>query len=191
MQQTGEHRIGATREAVWRALNDPAVLAKCIEGCQSFEAVGENRYAAVVKARIGPVSAVFNADLEILEPDPPKAYSIAGQVKGGAAGFGRGAARVTLAEDGEVTLLRYEVEGSVGGKLVQVGQRLIDATARKMADDFFAAFAEQVAPGASQNAAAETPPPGSVTRASGSRWLLWAGAAVAIAAAVCLWLLRR
>jgi uncharacterized protein len=150
MQQSGEYRIDAPVSAVWRALNDPQVLARCIDGCQSMERTADDAFRATVKAKVGPVSALFTADVTLVDVVPPCAYSLQASVKGGPAGFGKGTAKVALAEDAGATLLRYDVAGSVGGKLAQVGQRLIDAATRKMADDFFAAFAEAVAPGVSE-----------------------------------------
>jgi carbon monoxide dehydrogenase subunit G len=141
--------------SVWRALNDPDVLARCIDGCQSMERISENVFRAAVKARVGPVSAVFNGEITLSDLDPPRTYTLTGAVKGGPAGFGKGSAKVTLAEADGVTTLRYEVEASVGGKLAQIGQRLIVATLRKTADGFFAKFGEAVAPGASEPAPAE------------------------------------
>ena len=157
MQQSGEHRIGAPMATVWRALNDPDVLCRCIEGCQSMERVADNAFKAAVKARVGPVSALFTADVTLTDVDPPHAYTLQGAVKGGPAGFGKGTARVRLSEADGGTLLSYDVEGSVGGKLAQVGQRLIDGAARKMADDFFARFSEAVAPAAAPSAEPEVP----------------------------------
>ncbi len=147
MQQTGEYRIAAAREKVWHALNDPQVLAQCIEGCQSMTKVADDAYTTSIKAKVGPVSATFAADMNLTELDPPSGYTLNASVKGGPAGFGKGAARVLLSEDGAVTILRYQVDGNVGGKLAQVGSRLIDGAARKMADDFFRKFGEIVAPG--------------------------------------------
>ena len=149
MQQAGEYRIGATREKVWLALNDPQVLAQCIEGCQSMEKVADDAYVASIKAKVGPVSATFGADLNLSDLDPPSGYTLNASAKGGAAGFGKGSARVALVDDGGATILRYTLNGNVGGKLAQVGSRLIDAAGRKMADDFFRKFGEIVAPGAS------------------------------------------
>lgn len=146
MQQSGEYRVAATRDAVWRALNDPEILAQCIDGCESFARSGDNAFLATVRARIGPLSAVFTGEVELADLDPPNGYTLRGSVKGGAAGFGKGKAKVALADVAGATLLRYEVDGSVGGKLAQVGQRLIDGAARKMADDFFTRFAELVDP---------------------------------------------
>ncbi|MFI4976850.1 MAG: CoxG family protein [Caulobacterales bacterium] len=159
MQQAGEYRIGAPIDAVWRALNDPDVLARCIDGCEAMTKVGDDAFAATVKAKVGPLSATFTGEIKLTDLNPPRSYTLEGSVKGGAAGFGKGTAKVSLSEDGAATLLRYEVEGSVGGKLAQVGQRLIDGAARKMADDFFASFGEIVAPGASEKTPApETAP---------------------------------
>lgn len=156
MRQAGEQRIGAGRQRVWDALNDPEVLARSIEGCEALSRVADDAFKARVKARIGPLSATFDADIKLADLDPPRGYRLEASAKGGAAGFGKGRASVALEEDGEATLLRYEVEGSVGGKLAQVGQRLIDAAARKMADDFFARFSEIVAPSPAQPASEPT-----------------------------------
>jgi uncharacterized protein len=147
LQQTGEYRIAATREKVWLALNDPQVLARCIDGCQSMTKVADDAYTTSIKAKVGPVSATFGADLNLTDLDPPSGYTLNASVKGGAAGFGKGTARVCLVDDGSATILRYQVDGNVGGKLAQVGSRLIDGAARKMADDFFRKFGEVVAPG--------------------------------------------
>jgi hypothetical protein len=147
--------------AVWQALNDPAVLARCIDGCQSMERVGENAFRATVKAKVGPVSAPFTVDVTLADVVPERTYTLRADVKGGGAGFGKGAATVTLVDEGQATLLRYDVQGNVGGKLAQVGQRLIDGAARKMADDFFEKFSEAVAPNTDQaTPAAVTPTAG-------------------------------
>jgi carbon monoxide dehydrogenase subunit G len=186
MRQSGEYRIQAPREAVWRALNDPGVLARSIEGCESMTQVGEGAFQASVRARIGPVSALFTGDIAIADADPPNGYTLQGAVKGGPAGFGKGSAKVTLTQDGPATILRYDVDGSVGGKLAQVGQRLIDGAARKMADDFFAKFGEIVAPGGSDMLAAAPAP------SRGALPLGWILAAVGLAvAALMAFLLTR
>ena len=155
MEQNGEYRIAASRETVWQALNDPAVLGECIEGCQSIEKVDDEHFNISVKAKIGPVSATFNAELELADLNPPTSYVISGNAKGGAAGFAKGGAEVELVEEDDATLLRYAVKANVGGKLAQVGSRLVDGAARKMADDFFAAFSTRLDPGASATAPAE------------------------------------
>jgi len=134
MRQAGEQRIEAGRQAVWDALNDPEVLARCIEGCEAMARVAEHAFQARIKARIGPLSAAFDAEIKLADLDPPNGYRLEASAKGGAAGFGKGTAAISLVPDGEGTLVRYEAEGSVGGKLAQVGQRLVDAAARKMAD---------------------------------------------------------
>ncbi len=154
MRLSGEYRIGARADAVWLALNDPEVLSQCIDGCQSMTRSGDDAFAATVRMRIGELSAVFTADVKLADLDPPNAYTLEASIKGGAAGFAKGTARVSLTEEGRDTLLRYEVEGSVGGKLAQVDQRLIDDAARKAIDDFFARFGEIVAPGATVTAVA-------------------------------------
>jgi carbon monoxide dehydrogenase subunit G len=158
MQQSGEYRIDAPVSAVWQALNDPDVLARCIDGCQAMERVGDDAFRASVKAKVGPVSALFTTDLTLTDIVPERTYTLRANVKGGPAGFGKGAATVTLIDEGAATLLRYDVQGSVGGKLAQVGQRLIDGAARKMADDFFEKFSETLAPAAGQAAPAAAAP---------------------------------
>ena len=171
MQQSGEYRIGAPRGEVWRALNDPAILARCIDGCQSMNRVSESAFEATIKAKVGPVSATFKADLNLTDIDPPSSYTLNASAKGGAAGFGKGVARVKLIDDAGATVLRYEVEGTVGGKLAQVGQRLIDGAARKMADDFFGTFCSVLAPGAS--AKVEAPGAEAPVTESTGRWIIW------------------
>lgn len=140
MDQSGEYSIPAEREAVWRALNDPETLRRCIDGCQIMEKLADDEYRALVRARVGPVRASFQAVLQLTDIRPPEGYTINIAVKGGAAGFARGSASVLLARREHETLLRYTASGSIGGKLAQIGSRLIDAAARKMANDFFKAF---------------------------------------------------
>jgi carbon monoxide dehydrogenase subunit G len=144
MEQTGEHRLTAPRLRVWEALNVPEVLRRCIDGSESLTRSPDGSFHAVVKARVGPLSTTFEGDVALKDLDPPKGYTMEIAAKGGAAGFARGEAKVTLAEGGDCTMLSYSAEGRVGGKLAQIGQRLIDAAARKTADDFFAAFAREV-----------------------------------------------
>jgi carbon monoxide dehydrogenase subunit G len=154
VEQSGEYRMRAGREAVWQALNDPQVLAQCIEGCEAMTGTSDDGFEARVKARVGPVSATFTAVLKLTDIVEPESYTINANVKGGAAGFGKGAARVALAEDGAETVLRYEIKATVGGKLAQIGSRLIDGAARKMADDFFSSFRLMVDPQAAERDAA-------------------------------------
>ena len=154
MEMKGEYRIPASRETVWQALNDPDVLRACIPGCQELEQTSETSFAATVKTKVGPVSATFKGAVELEDIDPPAGYRIQGEGTGGVAGFAKGGASVRLAEDGGETVLTYDAEARVGGKLAQIGSRLIAGTARKLADQFFGNFAEHVAPG-SQDAAAD------------------------------------
>ena len=141
---SGEYRIAAPREQVWRALNDPEILRRAIPGCQSIEKVSDTELTATVIAKVGPVKATFTGRVTLSDLDPPNGYTIAGEGQGGAAGFGRGSAKVSLAEEGGETVLRYTADAQVGGKLAQIGQRLIGSAAKKMAGDFFAAFAAAV-----------------------------------------------
>lgn len=144
MDMNGEYRIPAPRQRVWEALNDPATLGRCIPGCESIEKTGQNAMSAVVQAKVGPVSAKFTGDVTLEDIDPPNGYTIRGEGKGGVAGFAKGTARVALADDGDGTLLTYTVDAQVGGKLAQVGARLVAGTVRKMADEFFGTFTEIV-----------------------------------------------
>jgi carbon monoxide dehydrogenase subunit G len=157
MQMSGEFRIEAPRDQVWAALNDPEVLRQAIPGCEEIEKVSDTEFAAKVTAKVGPVAAKFSGAVSLSDLDPPRGYTISGEGKGGPAGFAKGGAKVRLEEDGGATLLRYEVEAQVGGKLAQIGSRLIDATAKKMANDFFAGFAEAVAGPAPAEVAAAAP----------------------------------
>lgn len=178
LKQSGEYRIQADRDVVWASLNDPDVLARCIEGCQAMRQLADDQFQGMVKAKVGPVSASFNLDLTVTDAKPPERYRIEGRVKGGAAGFAKGAADVTLdAEEGH-TLLRYEVDASVGGKLAQLGSRLLDGAARKMSDDFFARFSEAVggaAPPAEPFAApADAQAADGDSREGSGQWVIWA-----------------
>jgi carbon monoxide dehydrogenase subunit G len=146
MEMTGEFRIPAPRERVWASLNDPEILKASIPGCETIEKVSDNEFTARVTARVGPVKATFGGKVTLSDLDPPQSYTISGEGQGGVAGFARGAAKVKLADEGSETLLSYTVEAHVGGKLAQVGSRLIDATAKKMAGDFFSRFRDAVAP---------------------------------------------
>ncbi len=146
MDMTGEQRIPLPRQQVWEALNDPAILKACIAGCESIERVTDTEYKVAMTAAIGPVKAKFAGKLVLSDLDPPNSYALAFEGSGGAAGFGKGGAKVRLAEDGAATLLTYEATASVGGKLAQIGSRLIDGVARKMAEDFFVRFNATVAP---------------------------------------------
>ena len=144
MEMQGEERIAASREAVWAALNDPEILKQCIPGCQSLEMTGDNEMSAAVKLKVGPVSATFKGSVTLENMRPPEGYTITGEGKGGIAGFAKGGADVALREDGADTVLTYDVKAQVGGKLAQLGSRLIDSTSKKLAGQFFASFGEIV-----------------------------------------------
>ncbi|MGE0745580.1 MAG: carbon monoxide dehydrogenase subunit G [Rhodospirillales bacterium] len=170
MDMTGEYRIPAPREKVWQALNDAEILKQCIPGCEELVKDSDTEMRAKVSSRVGPVSAKFSGKVTITDINPPESYTISGEGTGGVAGFAKGGASVNLREDGSDTVLSYTAKATVGGKLAQIGSRLIDSTARKMADDFFGKFAAVVgeaapaaapAPAAAAPAAAPavTPPP--------------------------------
>jgi carbon monoxide dehydrogenase subunit G len=144
MDMTGERRIAAPRQTVWAALNDPAVLKPSIPGCESLEKTSETDMKATASVKIGPISARFTGKVQLLDLDPPTSYRIEGEGQGGVAGFAKGGAVVRLADDGDGTLLTYDVKAQVGGKIAQLGARLIDATAKQMADAFFTRFAAEV-----------------------------------------------
>ncbi|MDX3926621.1 MAG: carbon monoxide dehydrogenase subunit G [Shinella sp.] len=137
MDMNGEERIAAPREAVWAALNDPEVLKACIPGCQSLTKKSPTELEAVVKIKIGPVSATFTGEVTLSNLNPPESYTISGEGKGGIAGFAKGGADVSLREDGGETILSYEVKAQIGGKLAQLGSRLVDSTSKKLAGQFF------------------------------------------------------
>ena len=141
----GEFVVPAPREAVWRGLNDPNVLCRCLKGCQELRLTDENNFLAKVKMKIGPVAATFDGSVKLCDIDPPNSYRIEGQGDGGAAGFAKGGANVVLTETDGGTLLRYSVNADIGGRLAQLGGRLINGVAKKQADQFFANFAAQFA----------------------------------------------
>jgi uncharacterized protein len=147
MDMQGERRIPAPRQTVWERLNDPETLKQCIPGCETIEKVSDTEFTAKLVAKVGPVKASFSGKVTLTDLDPPSGYTITGEGTGGVAGFAKGSAAVSLVEDGGETVLRYGAQGQVGGKLAQIGSRLIDATARKMADEFFSRFVAVVSPG--------------------------------------------
>ena len=158
MEMTGEFRIPAPRQRVWEGLNDPEVLKQCIPGCQALEKVSDTEFNGRVIASVGPVRATFGGKVTLSDLNPPQSYTISGEGSGGVAGFAKGGAKVNLAEEGAATLLTYAVQAQVGGKLAQVGSRLIDGVARKMANDFFGHFAAVMAPEQPAPAAAAAEP---------------------------------
>lgn len=152
MDITGTQRIEAPRALVWAALNDPEVLRQCIPGCESLEKITDTEMTAKVTLKIGPVKATFSGKVTLSDIDPPNGYTITGQGSGGAAGFAKGSARVRLQEEGNATVLTYDAKAEIGGKLAQLGGRLIEGTAKKLAGEFFAKFGQVVAPPAQQPA---------------------------------------
>ena len=143
MEMKGEQLVPASQQATWDALNDPQVLKACVPGCESIEPTGPNEYLVLMVARVGPVSAKFKGKLTLTDVNPPSSYSIAFEGQGGPAGFAKGGAQVRLAAEGTGTRLAYDVKANVGGKLAQIGSRLVDAAAKKVADDFFRNFNER------------------------------------------------
>ena len=178
MEMTGEQMIPAAQAEVWRGLNDPEVLKSCISGCESIEKLSDTEFAVVTTTAIGPVKAKFRGKLLLADLNPPNSYSLSFDGQGGAAGFGKGTAHVSLAAGDGGTRLSYAVKAQVGGKLAQLGSRLIDGVAKKMADDFFAAFNQTIA--APATAAAKP------AAAAGTAPLWWA-----LAIIVAMFLLAR
>jgi carbon monoxide dehydrogenase subunit G len=206
MDFSGEYRIPAPRQKVWEALNDTAILQQAIPGCETLEKTSDTEMKATVRMRVGPVSARFGGKVTLSDFDPPNSYRISGEGQGGAAGFAKGGAVVKLAEDGSDTVLTYNADAQVGGKIAQVGARLIEGTAKKLADEFFSKFAELVGgpPPAPQSVgAAATPlpvptapepsanavPPASSSATRGlNHWLIIGAGAVVL---VIAWLAMR
>jgi len=165
MELKGERTLPVARDVAWAALNDVDALKAAVPGCESFVATGDNTYDVAVNAAIGPVKARFKGKLELADVKPPESYAIRFDMQGGAAGFSRGTARVELVEQGAAaTLMRYVVDASVGGRIAQIGSRLVDAASATLADRFFASFAADLAakhppaPAAGEPAAAVPPP---------------------------------
>ncbi|HEX8738691.1 MAG TPA: carbon monoxide dehydrogenase subunit G [Casimicrobiaceae bacterium] len=187
--------VPAAPAAVWDALNDPAVLAACLPGCESFERTDDGAFKVTMTARVGPVSARFNGRMTMTDVDPPSAYTLHFEGQGGAAGFARGEARVSLAPSGVAeTALTYVAKAQVGGKLAQIGSRLIDGAAAKMADDFFARFAAHLAPPAAAEGAPETAPASAtavstpIAPAGGKAWIRYAAIIVIVILLIVLYL---
>jgi carbon monoxide dehydrogenase subunit G len=144
MTMNGEVQLAAPRNVVWARLNDPEVLKACIPGCEELTKTDENGFQAIAKLKVGPVSARFKGKVTLSDLDPPNGYKISGEGEGGVAGFAKGAATVTLVDQDDGTLLKYVVEAQIGGKLAQLGQRLVNGSAKKLADEFFTNFAQAV-----------------------------------------------
>jgi carbon monoxide dehydrogenase subunit G len=145
MEMSGEQLIPASQAATWKALNDPDFLKECVPGCESIDRVSDTEFLVNMTARVGRVSAKFKGKMQISELKPPHSYALAFEGQGGVAGFAKGSAQVALATEGDATKLSYKVKANVGGKLAQIGSRLVDAAANKVANDFFRAFNERMA----------------------------------------------
>ncbi len=170
MQMNDSQRIPASKDKVWAALNDPEVLKRCIPGCQNLEMSSPTDMTATVVIKVGPVKATFGGKVTLSDLDPPNGYRISGEGSGGVAGFAKGGAAVRLeSESPEVTILHYEVDAQIGGKLAQLGGRLIDSTAKKLAGEFFAAFGEVVGGTVQAPAEADAAPKSWIGRLTGGR----------------------
>lgn len=166
MEMTSTRTVPAPVETVWAALNDPPTLQSCIPGCESIDPDGENAYRIALAARVGPVAAKFSGRMQLADIDPPHGYTLSFDGQGGAAGFAKGEAKVSLApaENGAATALSYTVKVQVGGKIAQIGSRLVDGAAQKLADDFFACFSNAVAAKAGVTPVAQAAPPSAPRR---------------------------
>ncbi len=166
MELTGEQKIAAPRETVYAALNDPEILKQCIPGCRTLNKNSDTEMDAEVGLKIGPVKATFKGEVTLSNLNPPESYTITGEGKGGAAGFAKGGADVELLEDGDGTILKYAVKAQLGGKIAQLGSRLVDSTARKLSGQFFEKFAELVGSAEEAEAAPEAAEPAAAPQAA-------------------------
>jgi carbon monoxide dehydrogenase subunit G len=186
MDMSGEVRIPATQERVWAALNDPEILRKAIPGCEELIKVSDTELEAVARAKVGPVSARFKGKVTLSDLQPPKGYTLTGEGTGGAAGFAKGQAIVTLVADGGATMLHYTVKATVGGKLAQIGQRLIDGAAKKMADDFFEQFSLLAGGGSPAASQSQTASPTAGASPGAFELPLWVPVSIIVAGFVLL-----
>jgi carbon monoxide dehydrogenase subunit G len=182
MDMSGERRIQAPRQKIWDALNDSEILKACIPGCDSMERISDTELKASAAIKIGPIAARFGGKVTLSDIDPPNGYTISGEGQGGVAGFAKGGATVRLRADGDATVLSYDVNAQVGGKIAQLGARLIDASAKQMADIFFDRFSARLAP-----PPAEAPVPRAVflrdlipSAPYGVPLIVWIGGAVVV-----------
>jgi uncharacterized protein len=189
MELTSSRTVPASVEKTWAALNDPETLKTCISGCESIERVSDTEFRVAMTARVGPVSAKFSGRIILSDIVPPTSYKISFEGQGGAAGFARGGAKVALTPDGSGTRIEYNVNAQVGGKLAQIGSRLVDGAAAKIADDFFARFVERLGGGATA-AAEPVLAPAEAATTSRTLWLRLAVAAAIIVAVFSYWLTR-
>ncbi|MEP6944011.1 MAG: carbon monoxide dehydrogenase subunit G [Betaproteobacteria bacterium] len=189
MEMKGSRVVPASVEQTWQALNDPDALKACIAGCETVERVSDNEFRVVMTARVGPVSAKFNGRISLTDVVPPTSYTLRFEGQGGAAGFANGEAQVALAAEEQGTRIDYAAKAQVGGKLAQIGSRLIDGVAAKVADDFFACFAARL--GAAPEPAAAVPGPPDVQAVAMRRlWIRLALAIVIVAAMAIYWMTR-
>lgn len=196
MDLSGKYEIPASAREVWNGLNDPQILAACVPGCDSLEKTGPTDFAAIATLKIGPMKATFKATLALSELDPPRRCIVRGEGKGGAAGFAKGEAEVLLSEKNGITTLAYTAKATIGGKLAQIGQRLIDGATRQIADEFFGRFARVLTEGkaASEMAAsgeAAGGGRGELPQRKRSSVKVWIGVGVAAAAAAVAFLFAR
>src|SRR6185436_5255226 len=197
MELTGQERIAAPRAQVWQALNDPEILKACIPGCESIELTSPTDMKARITLRLGPIKASFSGQVTLSNVDPPNGYTISGEGSGGSAGGARGSADVRLAEDGDGSLLTYRVTSQVTGKIAQLGARLVDSAAQKLAGDFFAAFNNSFQPTIAAGAPSLSATPAlsarddiAKQRATSWRWFLGLAAGTS-ALLVAIWLTSR
>jgi uncharacterized protein len=187
MEMTSSRNVPASVETTWAALNEPETLKACIPGCESLERISDTEFRVAMTARVGPVAAKFNGRIVLSDIVPPTSYRMSFEGQGGAAGFARGEAKVALAPDGAGTRLEYTVNAQVGGKLAQIGSRLIDGAAAKVADEFFGCFVSRVAGPAATPA---TPEPAAGAPATSTMWVRLAVALVIIVVIFVYWLMR-
>ena len=190
MELQGERLIPASVDTTWAALNDPQVLKACIAGCESVERTGDDAFSAVVALKVGPVSARFKGNLQMTNIQPPNGYTINFDGQGGVAGFGKGSADVALTPEGEQTRLKYNARATVGGKMAQIGSRLIDATAGKITEDFFNAFEAHLQAAAPAGAVA-APPAVAVAETNGGIAKLWWLIGAVVALAIIYFMIRK
>jgi carbon monoxide dehydrogenase subunit G len=193
MDMEGSRALAVTQQQAWDALNDPEVLKVCIPGCDKVEPSGDNQYAVGVAVKIGPVQAKFNGKITLSEVKPPDSYTITFDGQGGAAGFGKGVSQVRLSPQPQGTgcVLEYKVQAQVGGKIAQLGQRLIDGVAKSMAEDFFKRFDNEMQ---RRFPTAEAPAAGAASAASADTGTMvpkWVWVAIAVVIAVVILLVKR
>jgi carbon monoxide dehydrogenase subunit G len=193
MDMQGSRALAVTQQQAWEALNNPEVLRACTPGCDKFEATGENQYAVGVAVKVGPLAARFGGKIGLSDIKPPDSYTISFEGQGGAAGFAKGNAQVTLTPQAAGCELAYTVHAQVGGKIAQLGQRLVDGAAKSMAEDFFKRFDAEMQrryPEAYAAAAAAQPAATAAGKPGGAKIPVWAWIAGAVLLLVALWLLR-